>query len=212
MPNDIFDKYIIAKYGSIAAASTTYHHYEIVYQTYDVSTRSTSYDRIEVVQNPVSNLIVNTAGRGYANGYATLSTNYGVGANVSYSVNSNGSIISMNIVSGGSYIASPNLSIVGANTSIATVTAYVATANLWSEVPTDVGGFSSNLIGQYVVNSYLPYRNSVTNYDYEFELNEARRNIKMIKSNYYASIRAEFAAIMAEASPTRIIPGIRTVT
>ena len=213
MPNDIFDKYIIAKYGSLAIAQTTYHHYEIVYQTYDVTTRNTSYNRIQVAQNPLSNVTINNAGRGYAaNGNVTISTNYGVGANIAYTINANGSIISLNITSPGSYVAAPNLSVEGANTSIAILSSFVATSNLWSDVPTDIGSYSSNLIGQYVVNAYLPYRNSVTNYDWEFEQNEARRTIKLIKPDYYTGIKSEFSKIMADAGVGRFIPGIRTVT
>jgi hypothetical protein len=36
------------------------------------------------------------------------------------------------------------------------------------------------------------YGKAITNYDYEFEQNEARRFIKVIKGEYYAQIMREF--------------------
>ena len=35
-------------------------------------------------------------------------------------------------------------------------------------------------------------RNRVTNYDYESELNETKRNIKVIKNSYYPQLISEF--------------------
>jgi hypothetical protein len=38
-------------------------------------------------------------------------------------------------------------------------------------------------------------RNAVSNYDYELELNEKKRFIKLIKPEYYGSIMREFSAL-----------------
>jgi hypothetical protein len=40
------------------------------------------------------------------------------------------------------------------------------------------------------------YKNRVSNYDYEEELNNAKRSIKIIKQEYYSRIQQEFAGIL----------------
>jgi hypothetical protein len=45
------------------------------------------------------------------------------------------------------------------------------------------------------------YREAVTCYDYENELNEAKRNIKLIDKEYYPQIMTEFNKITAENNP-----------
>jgi predicted secreted protein len=46
------------------------------------------------------------------------------------------------------------------------------------------------------------YRNSVTYYDYELEKNEAKRNIRIIKSEYYPQIVKEFEALSGVPLPS----------
>lgn len=213
MDYEAFNSYIINKYGSIENAQTTYHHHNIVYKTYNANTFIESIKTVEIVSNPVSNLIVNNAGRGYtSNGFLSFPTDYGSGANVSYVVNSNGSIVSLSIISGGDYIGDPNVSVSGANTSQADIQSFVATQNTWVELPTDQGGYSSQMVGLYIINTYDPYRESVTNYDWEFEQNENKRKIKLIRPDYYGRIRSEFLAIMDGANQNKFVPGIKTVT
>jgi hypothetical protein len=55
-------------------------------------------------------------------------------------------------------------------------------------------------IGSTVLNVYFPYKERISAYDLEIEKNEAKRNIKMIKREYYQSIRDEFRGIMSRAS------------
>jgi hypothetical protein len=55
-------------------------------------------------------------------------------------------------------------------------------------------------IGSTVLNVYFPYKERISAYDLEIEKNEAKRNIKMIKREYYQSIRSEFGAIMSRAT------------
>lgn len=210
--NDVFDKYLISKYGSMETAKTTYHHYEIVYRTYDTLTFSDTFTRIHTSQNPVSNVIIQNRGLGLANGFITISSDYGIGGNIGYTVNANGGLQSVTIYNGGSYISAPNLSIGSANTSTPVLVAYCASGNTWSSLPDDVGSYTSQTINGRVVNTYLPYRNKVTNYDWEFEENERKRNIKLIKPDYYSSIVNEFNSLMASSGVSRVIPGIRTVT
>lgn len=211
--NQTFDNYIIGKYGSSANAKIGIHHWEAVYKTVNANTQDESIKTITINPNPVSNLIINNAGRGYSsNGYLTLSSDYGSEGNVSYAINSNGSIISLTIENGGRYISGPNVSVSGANTNVADIQSFVATQNLWSELPTDEGGYTSNLIGIYVINTYLPYRNSVSYYDWEFEENEKKRQIKIIKPDYFSQIKQEFLTIMDAATQNKFTPGIKTVS
>jgi len=46
------------------------------------------------------------------------------------------------------------------------------------------------------------YRNFVTYYDYELEKNEAKRNIRIIKSEYYSQIMKEFEALSRVPQPS----------
>lgn len=47
------------------------------------------------------------------------------------------------------------------------------------------------------------YRNEVTYYDWEMELNEKKRDIRIIKAQYWPQIRAEFQGLTQTVSPFR---------
>ena len=47
------------------------------------------------------------------------------------------------------------------------------------------------------------YGQAVTNYDYEYNLNESRRYIKVIKSQYYSQIMREFK-LLTTGTPSYI--------
>ena len=55
-------------------------------------------------------------------------------------------------------------------------------------------------IGSTVLNVFFPYKERINAYDLEIGNNEAKRNIKMIKREYYQSIRNEFRQIMDNAT------------
>jgi len=59
--------------------------------------------------------------------------------------------------------------------------------------------FLSNSFDAYNINNKTvtvkTYGRSVTNYDYENELNESRRTIKIIKAVYYPQIKSEFVSL-----------------
>jgi len=52
-------------------------------------------------------------------------------------------------------------------------------------------------------------KNSVSCYDYEYDLNEAKRSIKLIRKEYWPQIQNEFQAIVNAASPSKSY--IRTI-
>jgi hypothetical protein len=55
-------------------------------------------------------------------------------------------------------------------------------------------------IGSTNLNVYFPYKERISAYDLESLKNESKRNIKLIKKEYYESIRSEFRDIMSKAS------------
>lgn len=63
----------------------------------------------------------------------------------------------------------------------------------------DVVPINLSLKGQTIIKTV--YRNFVTYYDYENELNEQRRNIRIIKKEYYPQIIAEFEALTNTPTP-----------
>lgn len=66
----------------------------------------------------------------------------------------------------------------------------------------DVTPINLSIQGQTVIQTV--YRNFVTYYDYELELNESRRNIRIIKKEYYSQILSEFSALTGTPLPSFI--------
>lgn len=119
-----FNKYIESKYGSIATAKTTYHHYEkVIERTYK---GETTVSRYQINEAPLSEF------------------NLPADAN------------------------------------------YDTWSDLEENVPVSINMGNGDTIFQNT------YRNRVTNYDYEEELNNAKRSIKIIKRDYYPRIQEEF--------------------
>ena len=63
----------------------------------------------------------------------------------------------------------------------------------------DVTPINLEVNGQTVIQSI--YRNAVTYYDYEDELNESKRNIRIIKKEYYTQMNAEFGILTDTNAP-----------
>lgn len=124
LPYDVFNKYIIDKYGSVPAAMAGIHHYEKIVERTESFTRKKTVDR-------------------YIINYDKLTDN---DLNVPYDY----------------YLGLPE-------------TQYVEEINLNGRTTTQI-----------------TRRGTVSNYDYENELNEAKREIKIIKNTYYHQIMKEF--------------------
>ena len=71
--------------------------------------------------------------------------------------------------------------------------------------------YTAYTINSKVVRVFPEYLTTVYNYDWEVEQNEKRRNIKLIKKEYYNSIAGEFDALMTEARPSRKKYGVRSL-
>lgn len=124
-----FNKYIINKYGSIASAKTTYHHYEKVVSREESASGTIVETRFFINQ---------------ANSTSNLSSSF---VNVPYDTYNS-----------------------------LTETQDVDTINMGS--------------GKTVIE--ITKRDAITNYDYEEQMNDKKRAIKLIKPEYYSQIIREF--------------------
>lgn len=72
----------------------------------------------------------------------------------------------------------------------------------YQELPTEQSYSPVNIVvgGQTVIENI--YGNAVTYYDYENDLNESRRNIKIIKSEFYSQIIDEFERLTNSSTPS----------
>ena len=139
MHYDVFGKYIIDKYGSLATAKTTVHHRELVYKTEDVTTGTLTYDPITVTEREYNDL-----------------------------------------VTGGTPVSEP-----------ANYTVYTVNGKQ--------------------IRVYPEYLRTIYCYDWEFAQNEAKRSIKLIKSQYYENIKLQFDSIMEDAMPSKKKYGVRSL-
>jgi hypothetical protein len=95
---------------------------------------------------------------------------------------------------------------VDAATDLSKIRKYEITQTEYNTLPnSDPTGEQKTLPNGKIVTVYT-YRNLVYTYDHEFELNENKRNIKLIKAEYYPTIKLEFDNLMRKArkelSPT----------
>jgi len=123
-----FRNYIVKKYGSIATAKTTIHHYEKVIVREEGATGIVTETRFTINEDKLTDNDL-TVPYDYYTGLAETQ-----------------SVSTYNLSDGG--------------TVIETI-----------------------------------YRDDITNYDYEYALNESRRSIKLIKKEYYGQILSEFNSI-----------------
>lgn len=123
-----FNKYIENKYGSIANAKTTYHHYEkVIERNYE---GNITISRYHINEEPIS---------------------------------------AFDLVDAPWYES-------------------------YSSLPDEQDVSFINIDGKTIVQT--TYRNAVTNYDYEEELNNNKRSIKIIKQDYYPGVQQEFNNIL----------------
>ena len=134
-----FNKYIIAKYGSIAQAQTTYSHHEKVITREESFTGIVTETRFRVDEDELTTNLANSLSTVPYDTYENLT------ADQNYRVH--------------------------------------------------------NLENGRAVTEII-YRDLISNYDYELELNEIKRSIKIIKPEYYGQLVSEFENIMKTPLPT----------
>lgn len=208
MNSNTFEKYIIKKYGSITNAKSQIHHYEKLTARQVENSEIINLDRKIVDYNAATFLtcmIDNTT--------ANISSSF-VGQNVKQvNATTNNNLFIGELTN----IDLPNNKLT-LTTSSGKLTNYV---NLVDTITEDILcrivtnnqenlEFFINLpiepqLTTYTINnkrvSEAISRTAVTNYEYEQQLNESKRNIKVIKKEYYSQIMGEFETL-TKSNPT----------
>lgn len=160
LSDDNFKKYIINKYGSIANAQTTVHHYEKVIET--------------TVDGEIYTRTYNVGGQRYTQNHLDVPYTY-------YTPYSN------------NYVLTADTTLITSDNVMFTVDH----SNHFSYDDTSLPeyySYEAHEVGGKTV--YLnTYGKAVTNYDYEQQLNDNKKFIKVIKAQYYSAIMSEFITI-----------------
>lgn len=195
MDNRTFEKYIIKKYGSLEWAKTNYHHYEKVITRENPSAQVVSTTRFEVNEKKLTDGIITII---------DAETDYGVGeiAYIGPSNESNtfsGQVIAWNNANGQIVLANTNGQAKQAQFLIGTSSAANGTV-LKIDLPTapmdayntltDTTDFSTYTVAGKTVVEIIS-RDKVSYFDYESQINEDKRLIKIIQPQYYEQILSE---------------------
>lgn len=163
-----FRKYIIEKYGSVAAAQTSYHHYEKIVETRvgdQIYTRTYLVNKERLTENALD--VPYTYFEPYSNNYfLTADTNLITTDNVYFTADHSNHF---------SYD----------DTSLPEYYSYEA------HNVNDTTVFLNT------------YGKAISNYDYELQINDNKRFIKVIKSQYYSQIMYEFK-VLTKGTPSYI--------
>ena len=199
-----FNNHIISKYGSVETAKTTYHHYEKVIIREDALSGTVTETRFIVnesaltdVSLTISNILgsFDTGQTVYVGDSLETSTFSGVISNY----NSMTRVITLNNAFSGRM---PNLGEIVVSDESGAIGTIIATTpeskyESYESLPEEQYVETFNINGRTVIQTTR--RNAVSNYDYEVDLNEQRRSIKIIKPEYYTRIVNEFEALTENA-------------
>lgn len=195
MDSRTFDKYITDKYGSIAWAQTNYHHYEKVITRENPAAQVTVVTSFEVNDKKLTNDVLSII---------DYEINYNIGEPVfigaSYGDNTySGTVMAWSNSNG--YIVLANTTgaaksyefLIGANSAangtVISTTVPSVPMDAYNTL-VDTTDYASYEVGGSTVREIIS-RNRVTYYDYELELNESKRLIKIIQPQYYNQIVSE---------------------
>lgn len=195
MDDRTFEKYITKKYGSLAWAKTNYHHYEKVITRENPFAQVVSTTRFQVNDKILTDGIITII---------DAETDYGVGEIVyigpsNLSNTFSGKVVAWNNANGQIVLSNTNGSAKQSQFLIGTSSAANGTV-LKIDLPTtpmdayntltDTTDFSTfNVAGRTVFETIS--RDRVTYFDYESQLNENKRLIKIIQPQYYQQILSE---------------------
>lgn len=198
---DAFGKYITGKYGSIANAKSTIHHYDKVITRTDSESGVVTETRFEINYDSLTNgvLKLNLPNQGdyliteqvFVGESLANNTFYGEVVawsntdNIITLANTRGSVSEGNILVGYFYnllgvvdeIVEPNVPF-----------------DYYLSLPETQGFETFNIDGKTV--TQVTRRESISNYDWEEQMNESKRTIKIIKSEYYSRIMGELRNIV----------------
>ena len=169
LSDEAFRKYVVKKYGSLANAQTTYHHYEKVVETTvgdETFTRTYLVNKERLTQNALD--VPYTYYQAYSgNLVLTADTGYVTSDNTMFTVDH---------------------------------------SNHYSWDDTSLPEYYSYEVHD--INDKSVYMNTygraVSNYDYEYQLNDQKRFIKVIKTVYYSQIMREFKQLTGDRKSTRL--------
>lgn len=98
---------------------------------------------------------------------------------------------------------------VDVSTGVNTIRRYKTTLSEYNTLPnSDPTGVQRTLPNGKSVTIHT-YRGIVYAYDHEFILNESKRNIKLIKQEYYSTIKNEFEEILRKARKETVVTDVR---
>lgn len=175
-----FDNYIKGKYGSIQNAKNQIHHYEKIIVRTNSETKTTTEDRYWVTPRKLTD---NTPSVPF-NYYYPWHADYVIKeSSTDYTEDNTENTVDSGYDEGWKTGSLPTNGYYGGISSNETVSS----------------GFvrTHNVDGATVVETL--YREAISCYDYENALNEQKRSIKVIKSQYYGIIMAEFIKLSSEA-------------
>lgn len=202
MDDRTFQKYIIKKYGSLEWAKTNYHHYEKVVTRENPFAQTISTTRFEVNEKILTDGVLTLFGYStdFTNGEIAFvgpsnAANVFSGQVMSWS-NSNGQIVLANTsgkVAPFQYLIGDTSS---ANGTVIDIVFPSAPMDAYNTL-TDTTDFATyNVAGRTVYETIS--RNKVSYYDYEEELNESKRQIKIIQPRYYTQLVSELDNITGQ--------------
>lgn len=199
MDEKTFEKYLIDKYGSIVWTKTNIHHYEKVVKRENPFAQVIETTRFVVNEKILTNSVLTVSDIetdytlseivyvGPSNAANTFS-----GQVIAWS-NSNGQIVLANTVGSVAPLQSLIGVTSGANTSVVSIDLPSAPMDAYNTLIDTTDFATYNVAGKTVFETIS--RNKVSYYDYEYELNENKRLIKIIKPEYYQRIVDNFKDI-----------------
>lgn len=195
MDDRTFEKYIAKKYGSVEWAKTNWHHFEKVITRENPAAQVTMTTTFEVNDKKLTNDALYITDIEYDYNIAEpafVGTSYG--SNTFSGIirawnNANGYIVLSNTT--GSIKAYDFL--IGANSAangtVLTIASPTAPMDAYNTLVDTTAFASYNVAGKTV--REIVSRNRVSYYDYELQLNDSKRQIKIIQPQYYNQIIAE---------------------
>lgn len=202
MDNRTFEKYIIKKYGSLEWAKTNWHHYEKVIKRENPSAQVVTTTRFEVNEKVLTDGIITII---------DAETDYGVGEIVYIGASNesntfSGQVIAWNNANGQIVLSNTNGQAKQAQFLIGTSSAANGTV-IKVDLPTapmdayntltDTTDFSTYTVAGKTVYETIS-RERVSYFDYEEQLNENKRQIKIIQPRYYQQLIGELDTITGQ--------------
>lgn len=158
LSDDAFNKYLTNKYGSVATAQTTIHHYEKVVETTVNGYTSTAIYQIDRTRLTLNELDVpDSTYNDYIDDFTVDTTEY-----------------------------SADSTEITADTEIYTESSVIGSLNTQINKTFNTYELNDQTIHE------VSYARAISNYDYEADINDTRRQIKVIKKIYYDRIMQEF--------------------